>query len=43
MVSMNSYFEMNGRNAKSGRLLKCGIIVSLCVGTYNICEIFRLQ
>ena len=43
MLSIHSYFEINGINVKSGRFLKCGIIVSHCVGRYKIYKSFRLR
>ena len=30
MLSIHFYFEMKDRNVKSGRFMKCGIIVSHC-------------
>ena len=38
MLFIHSYFEIEDRNVKSGRFLKCGINVSHCVGRYKICN-----
>ena len=35
MLSIPFYFEIKDRNVKSGRYMKCGIIVSHCVGRYQ--------
>ena len=43
MLSIHSYFVINDRNVTNGRLLKCGIFVSHCVGRFKICKIFRLR
>ena len=43
MLFIHFYFEIKDRNVKSGRYMKCGIIVSHCVGKYQICIIFRLR
>ena len=38
MLSIYSYLKCMNLNVKSGRFLKCGIIVSYCVGRYKICN-----
>ena len=43
MLSIHFYCEIKDNNVKSGRFMKCGIIVSHCVGRYQICIIFRLR
>ena len=40
MLSSHSYYEIKGRNVKTGRIMKCGMIVSHCVGRYKICNMF---